>query len=482
MSIADLSDASSTDGADIGRSGRTASPVLTFLGAAGTVTGSCFLLETGGARLLVDAGLYQGPRELRRRNWEPLPVAPGSLDAVALTHAHLDHCGHLPRLVREGFAGPILCTQETAALATIVLRDSAHLLEEEARYANESGWSRHRPALPLYTSEDVERTLRLLAPTPYGIRQAVAGSIGVRLEPAGHILGSATVTVDLAGEVVTFSGDLGRNGHPLLKAPAPPPAAGTLVLESTYGDRVHPAPQPDVLAGAIRRTIGRGGTVLIPAFAVDRTELVLLELERLERSGQIPRVPIHVDSPMALAALGVYLRALEDGSDQLRPDRAEALQRLSSLDLHAVRDAATSQRLNVPDSPCIIVSASGMATGGRVVHHLAHQVGHARNCVVLTGYQAPGTRGRQLLDGARHVKVHGHYVPVRAEIVDVPDFSVHADADELVAWVASAASPPSTVYVVHGEPASAAALAARLEDELGICAVVPGLGERVRVD
>ncbi len=459
-----------------------ASPVLTFLGAAGTVTGSCFLLEHGGTRVLVDAGLYQGGHDLRRRNWDPLPVAAGSIDVIALTHAHLDHCGHLPRLVREGYDGPILCTAETAALAAIVLRDSAHLLEEEAHHANEAGWSRHRPALPLYTAEDVERTLRLLTPVRFGDRQVPSGAIGVRLDPAGHILGSATITLDVAAEVVAFSGDLGRDGHPLLMPPAPPAAAGTLVLESTYGDRLHPEPRPDVLAGAVRRTIGRGGTVLIPAFAVDRTELVLLELERLERSGQIPRVPIHVDSPMALEALGVYLRALEEGSEQLRPERAEALQRLSALDLHAVRDAAASQRLNEPDTPCIIVSASGMATGGRIVHHLAHQVGNPRNSVVLTGYQAPGTRGRQLLDGARHLKLHGHYVPVRAEVVDVPDFSVHADADELLAWVASAESPPRTVYVVHGEPASAAALAARVEDELGICAVVPELGERVRVD
>jgi metallo-beta-lactamase family protein len=459
-----------------------ASPVLTFLGAAGTVTGSCFLLEHEGSRVLIDAGLYQGPSELRRRNWEPLGVDPGTVDAVVLTHAHLDHCGQLPRLVKDGFAGPILCSSETAALAAIVLRDSAHLLEEEARYANESGWSRHRPALPLYTAEDVEKTLRHFEPVPYDEHRAIAGSVGVRLHPAGHILGSATLEIDIAGHVVVFSGDLGRDGHPLLTPPPAPAAATALVLESTYGDRVHPPAEPGVLAGAIRRTVGRGGTVLIPAFAVDRTELVLLELERLERSGLIPRVPIHVDSPMALEALGVYLRALHDASPQLRSDRAAALERLSALDLHAVRDAGESRLLNDPDRPCIVVSASGMATGGRVVHHLAHQLPDPRNCVVLTGYQAPGTRGRQLQDGVRHLKIHGHYVPVRAEVVDVPDFSVHADADDLVGWVASAAAPPQTVYVVHGEPHSAAALADRIEEELGICAVVPTLGERVRVD
>lgn len=458
-----------------------ASPILSFLGAAGTVTGSCFLLEHGGSQVLVDAGLYQGPRELRRRNWDRLPVDPSAIDAIALTHAHLDHCGRLPCLVRDGFTGPILCSRETAALAAIVLRDSAHLLEEEARDANASGWTRHTPALPLYTAKDVEETIRLFEALPFGDRRE-AGSIGVRLHPAGHILGSATLEVDVAGETVVFSGDLGRDGHPLLLPPAAPAAAGTLVLESTYGNRVHPPADPDVLASAVRRTIGRGGSVLIPAFAVDRTELVLLELERLERTGCVPRVPIHVDSPMALEALGVYLRALHEGSPQLRTDRAEALDRLSSLDLHAVRDAAASQRLNDPETPCIIVSASGMASGGRVVHHLAHQLWNPRNCVVLTGYQAPGTRGRQLLEGARHLKVHGRYVPVRAEVVDVPDFSVHADADELVAWVASAPEPPKTVYVVHGEAESAASLAVRIEDELGICAVVPTVGERVRLD
>ncbi|MBV6728368.1 MBL fold metallo-hydrolase [Nocardioides daeguensis] len=459
-----------------------ASPILTFLGAVGTVTGSCFLLEHATSRVLVDAGLYQGPGELRRRNWEPFAIDPRSLDAVVLTHAHLDHCGQLPRLVKDGFDGPIYCSAETAALAAIVLRDSAHLLEEEARYANESGWTRHRPALPLYSAQDVEQTLRHLVPVLYDERRELTTTVGVRLHPAGHILGSATLEVDIAGEVVVFSGDLGRAGHPLLEPPAPPAAATALVLESTYGNRVHPPAEPDVLAGAVRRTIGRGGTVLIPAFAVDRTELVLLELERLERAGLIPRVPIYVDSPMALEALGVYLRALHDGSPQLRGDRAAALERLGALDLHSVRDAGESQRLNAPDQPCIIVSASGMATGGRIVHHLAHQLPDSRNCVVLTGYQAPGTRGRQLQDGARHVKIHGHYVPVRAEVVDIPDFSVHADADDLVAWVASAPAPPTTVYVVHGEPDSAAALAERIEDELGICAVVPTLAERVRVD
>ena len=457
-------------------------PALTFLGAAGTVTGSRFLVEAGSGRLLVDAGLYQGVRSLRRRNWEEFPVRPSTLDAVVLTHAHLDHCGYLPRLVRDGFSGAILSTRDTADLAEIVLRDSAHLQEEDARCANEGGWSRHRPALPLYDGADVEETLRFFSPVEFDDPVRVSDGLQVTLLPAGHILGSAVALLQAGDQRIAFSGDLGRPGHPLLQAPGPPPVVRTLVIESTYGDRHHPTPDAEVLAGAVRRTVARGGTVLIPAFAVDRTELVLLELLRLTDEGLIPRIAVYVDSPMALAALGVYQRAMRRPSAQLRNGHLDLLDDLERLDLHAVHDAKESAGLNEPDRPCIIVSASGMATGGRVVHHLAHQIADGRNCVVLTGYQAEGTRGRQLLDGERHLKMYGRYLPVRAEIVQVPDFSVHADSDELVAWVRSGEQLPHTVYVVHGEPAAAAALASRLEAELGVCAIVPRYGERVLLD
>lgn len=458
------------------------SPVLTFLGAAGTVTGSRFLVELDRRRVLVDAGLYQGLSDLRRRNWDPMPFPPATIEAAVLTHAHLDHCGYLPRLVKDGFTGPIVSTADTAALAEIVLRDSAHLQEEDARYANEAGWSKHHPALPLYDTGDVERTVQLFQPISFDEPTTLTEDVSVTLRAAGHILGSSVATLDAGDRRVVFSGDLGRQAHPLLAPPKPPPSADAIVIESTYGDRVHPEPDPDILADAVRRTIGRGGSVLIPAFAVDRTELVLLELRRLTDAGEIPRLPIFVDSPMALAALEVYRRALRESSPQLRADRLQALAALDHLDLHGVRDVEHSQRLNQPKFPCIIVSASGMATGGRVVHHLAHQLPDPRNCVVLTGYQAIGTRGRDLAEGARHVKMHGRYVPVRAEIVQIPDFSVHADAAELTAWVGSAPTLPRTVYVVHGEPHSAAALARRLEDDLGVCAVVPRQGERVRLD
>jgi metallo-beta-lactamase family protein len=456
------------------------SPTLTFLGAVGTVTGSRFLVEGADGRVLVDAGLYQGVAELRRRNWASLDVDPAGLDAVVVTHAHLDHSGYLPKLVKDGFTGPIVCTPQTAELVAIVLRDSAHLQEEDAAYANAEGFSRHHPALPLYDRDDVERTLPLLAPVDYLERRVLAHGMAVTLRPAGHILGSSTAALDVDGVRVLFSGDLGRPHHPLLLPPADPPDADVIVVESTYGAREHPEPDDDLLASAVRRTAGRGGTVLIPAFAVDRTELVLLELERLRKAGRIPDLPVYVDSPMALAALDVYRHATRAGGGHVRPD----LHRADLFDLpmvHRVREAGESMTLNKPDYPCIVVSASGMATGGRVVHHLRHQLPDQRNTVVLTGYQAEGTRGQQLLNGARQLKMHGRYVPVRAEIVQISDFSVHADSSELVAWLGRAPRAPHTVYVVHGEPEASAGLAARIDRELHWPAVVPRYGERVRL-
>lgn len=456
------------------------SPSLTFLGATGTVTGSRFLVDTAGSRVLVDAGLYQGLRELRRRNWEPFPVDPAALDAVVLTHAHLDHCGYLPRLVREGFTGPVVCTSATAELVGIILRDSARIQEEDARYANEAGFSKHRPALPLYDSGDVQKALPLLRPVPFEEDVPVGEDVSVTLRSAGHILGAATALVNADGARTLFSGDLGRPEHPILGPRADPPESDVVVVESTYGDRTHADRDTDVLADAVRRTIGRGGSVLIPAFAVDRTELVLLRLGRLMTDGAIPTVPVHVDSPMALAALDVYRRSLVTDSRTRHLDLAPAT--FGVPDLRAVRTATESQQLNRPKRPCIVVSASGMATGGRVVHHLADQLPDPANCVVLTGYQAAGTRGRDLVNGVEQVKIHGRYVPVRAEIVDDPEFSVHADAPEVVDWLRRMPREPRTLYAVHGEPSARDALVARVRDELGWCAVAPRYGERVRLD
>ena len=455
-------------------------PVLSFLGAAGSVTGSRFLVEGGGCRFLVDAGLYQGLAELRRRNWEPFGSDPASLDAVVVTHAHLDHSGYLPRLVREGFRGRVLCTRETAQLAEIVLRDSAHLQEEDAAYANESGFSRHHPALPLYDARDVERVLPLFEPVAYGEPVPLSDDASVTLRRAGHIVGSATVLVEADGARALFSGDLGRAHHPLLEPPDDPPRADAVVVESTYGDRAHP---PDdggaLLADVVSRTVARGGSVLVPAFAVDRTELVLLALRRLREAGRIPDIPVYVDSPMALAALEVYRSAAHRPGSGMRVGSPE----LVSGNVVEVHDAASSERLNKPKEPCILISASGMATGGRVVHHLRYQLPDPRNTVILTGYQAEGSRGQQLASGARQVKVHGRYVPVRAEVVQLQTLSVHADGDELIGWLARmpSATPPPTAYVVHGEKRSTAALARRIREELDWGAVAPRLGERVVV-
>jgi metallo-beta-lactamase family protein len=460
---------------------------VTFLGGAGTVTGSKTLVESGGHRILVDCGLFQGLRELRRRNWAPLPVDPTTLEAVVLSHAHLDHCGYLPALVGQGFCGPVLCTAGTAELAEIVLRDSARLAEEEARDARVGGWSRHADPRPLYDEADAQKAIDLLTVIPDGTGATLdveaAPGITVRLPGAGHILGSASPVVTAGGSVIAFSGDLGRPGHPLLLPPAPPPAAGTIVVESTYGNRIHPEQDVRPLRDAVRRTLARGGVVVIPAFAVDRTEAVLIALGELMRSHELPAVPVFVDSPMALAALRVYREALSAGDPQLRPEVVAAARAgrdpFDPGDLREATSAAESMTLNSPGMACIIVSASGMASGGRVVHHLAHLLPDPRNTVLLVGYQAVGTRGRALIDGARQVKIHGRYVPVRAEVTELQEFSVHADADDLVAWLRGAPAAPQVCYVTHGEPEAAAALAARIRDELDWCAVVPQPGERV---
>jgi metallo-beta-lactamase family protein len=459
---------------------RQASASLTFLGAAGTVTGSKFLLEAGPDRVLVDAGLFQGQREWRRRNWRPLDVDPASLGSVVLTHAHLDHSGYLPRLVREGFGGPVVCTPNTAALVAIVLRDAAHLQEEDAAYARHAGFSKHDPPLPLFDTDDVDRALKLLDPVPVDTERGLGAGRSVTLRSAGHILGSAFAEVHWGRHRITFSGDLGRSRHPLLRPPERPHPADTVVVESTYGRRRHHEGANEELAVAVNRTLDRGGAALLPAFAVDRTPMLLQVLADLIAAGEVPDVPVFVDSPMALTALEVYREAARAADPELRP---EVLGRQVAsvpprLRLMATREA--SEQLNQPQEPCIIVSASGMATGGRVLHHLRHQLPDRRNSVILTGFQVPGTRGHSLVQGARHVKIHGEEVPVRAEVVSIDGFSAHADEDELLEWLGQM-PPPRTAYVVHGEPDSSEALAERLRRRLGWNAVVPRYLERVRL-
>lgn len=458
---------------------------LDFLGGVGTVTGSRFLVGTASSRLLVDCGLFQGLRDLRRRNWEPFPVDPAGIDSVVLSHAHLDHCGYLPAFCRDGFTGPVFATSGTADLAAVVLRDSAHLLDEDARHAKDHGYSKHRPPRPLYTDADVDTALRLVTQTAFDMDTAVTHDIRARFAPAGHILGSSTVLVRLpdVGRTVLFSGDLGRPAHPLLVPPGPPAAADVVVVESTYGDRRHaPDDGGALLAQAINRAVRRGGSVVIPAFAVDRTEVILLALRRLRADGAIPDLPIYVDSPMALTALRIYRDAIRSHSPEVRGDLPAGDDLFDPGNLHEATTVAQSAALNAPRWPCIIVSASGMVSGGRVLHHLAGLLPDENNTVVLAGYQAVGTRGRDLLDGATAIKIHGRYVPVRAEIVDVPAFSVHADAGEVVAWLGTMPARPDVCYVVHGEPVAAQALRSRIQQELGWTVVVPRLGERVRLD
>lgn len=361
---------------------------LRFLGAAGTVTGSRFLVDSGSARVVVDCGMFQGRKDLRLRNWAPFPVEPASVDAVVLTHAHLDHVGALPALVRDGFRGVTWCTPSTAELAAIVLRDSAHLHEEEAAYANRKGFSKHHPALPLYTTADAEAAIETLRPLPFHAPQEVAGDVEVVLRPAGHILGSATAAlrVGAGNRRLLFSGDLGRSDHPLLSPPDDPPAADVVVTESTYGGRAHTALEDglDQLADIVTTAVSRGGKVIIPAFAVDRTEVVLIALVQLVREGRIPRLPIHVDSPMALAVLGIYREAMDGAAMDVRPGvDSSVFEGCGSL--HEVRTVEESRALGDLAYPAVIISASGMATGGRVVHHLVRSLPDPRNAVLLAG-------------------------------------------------------------------------------------------------
>ncbi|MCA0308122.1 MAG: MBL fold metallo-hydrolase [Actinobacteria bacterium] len=452
---------------------------LTFLGGAGTVTGSKFLLADDGRRVLVDAGVFQGEKELRERNWQPFPVPPQSIDLVLLTHAHTDHVGYLPALVRDGFAGVVLATEATCELAEIVLRDAAFLAERDAEYAASHGYSRHTPPLPLFTEADVERTLRLLRVVDYDEDEDLGEGWTARWTRAGHILGAASIRVRTPSTSVLFSGDLGRHEHPVLRAREVPEGADTVVVESTYGDREHHDPAGaahEPLADLIRRTARRGGSVLIPAFAVDRTEVVLQTLTNLMRDGRIPDLPVFVNSPMALAALGVYRDPRFAG--ELRPD-LDVTGFVDLPRLHEVHSTEESIALNRPTMPCVIISSSGMATGGRVLHHLEHLLPDSRNAVVLAGYQAAGTRGRALLDGVTTLKMHGRQVAVRAEVLQDEEFSVHADCSELLDWLAALSPAPTAVFAVHGTPESASALAGKAHDRLGLATRPAVLGETV---
>ena len=441
---------------------------LQFLGATGTVTGSKYLLRHAQSALLVDCGLFQGFKQLRLRNWEPLPVPAASIDAIVLTHAHIDHSGFVPLLAQQGFGGKVHCSEATYELCRILLPDSGHLQEEEADYANRHGFSKHKPALPLYTRDDAERCLKLFAPRRFGSVWEPIPGLQARLDPSGHMLGSAFVRIDDGERSILFSGDIGRPNDLVLRAPVQVPGADYVVVESTYGDRQHEASDPlSQLGDVINRTAARGGVVVIPAFAVGRAQTLLYGLHLLRERGAIHHLPVYLDSPMAIDATRIYHAHREE--HRLTPEQCEAMCHAATI----VNKVEDSKVLSARHGPMVIVSASGMATGGRVVHHLKSFAPDRRNTILFAGYQAGGTRGAAILNGAASVRIHGEDVPIRAEVAALPNLSAHADAGEILTWMRGFERAPRQVYVTHGEPAAADAMRARIEHELGWPARVP---------
>lgn len=454
-----------------------ASPCVTFLGATDTVTGSRYLVETDDARVLVDCGLFQGPKRLRQRNWSPPDFDPAALDAVILTHAHVDHSGYLPRLCKAGFRGRVYCTEGTRDLLGILLPDAGHLQEEEARLANRGGYSRHQPALPLYTRADAEACLAQLAPVGYHAEFAPARGVSASFTRAGHIIGSGCLRLALGAASITFTGDVGRPRDPVMRPPEPLRPTDYLVVESTYGDRRHPAADPaEALARVVAETAARRGTLVVPAFAVGRAQHLLHLLAELAAQRRIPEVPVYLDSPMAIDATALLYRHRED--HVLDEAACARMSRLAAC----TRTPDESKAIDRRGGPAIIISASGMATGGRVLHHLARFLPDASSAVLLVGYQAAGTRGRALADGADELKIHGQYVPVRARVERIDALSAHADYRELIDWLRGSAIAPRRALVTHGEPAASDALRRRLRDELAWDAATPGLGDRLQLE
>jgi metallo-beta-lactamase family protein len=446
---------------------------LTCLGGAGTVTGSKHLLEAQGRRLLVDCGLFQGLKKLREMNREPLPLRPSSIDTVVLTHAHLDHSGYLPKLVKDGFRGDIYASSATHGVAEIILRDSGKLQENDADNANRYGYSKHAPALPLYGLHEAEQALERFSDLPFGQPTSLPGGARLTLRRAGHILGAATAEVAWADTKVVFSGDLGRYGDPTMVDPEDVREADYLVVESTYGDRLHENLDPtDALGEVIERTTARGGTVIIPAFAVGRAQSLLYHLWRLKEAGRLPLTPIYLDSPMAISATELLHRHRED--HRLPPDVCDATCAVATY----VRDVEMSKKVTSNTMPKVIIAASGMATGGRVLHHIKAYAPDRRNTILFSGFQAAGTRGRSMVEGAREVKIHGQWIPIEAEVANLGMLSAHADASEILRWLSGFRRPPKKTFIVHGEPHASDALRLQIKDRLGWDCVIPEMMER----
>jgi metallo-beta-lactamase family protein len=459
-------------------------PELTFLGAARTVTGSKYLLTHGKAVVLFDCGLFQGLKELRLRNWQDLSIPAASIAAVVLTHAHLDHVGYVPRLVKQGFKGPVFCTAGTAELSRLVLPDSGRIQEEDARQANRHGYSKHSPAMPLYDEADAHRALTHFHPVGFHRQIEVADGVTVEFKGSGHLLGSAYVVTRLSGgSTILFGGDLGRYARPVLPDPEDAVQADTVLVESTYGDRDHPTDdQGNELAVVIRETAARGGKVVIPAFAIGRVEELLYWIRRLERERRIPTLPVFVDSPMASEALRFYIQRAHELDPDMQPDRkpgARDVSAFATARFQVIASPQQSKELTASRKSGIVISSSGMATGGRVLHHLAAALPDPRNTVLLVGFQAEGTRGRQLLEGAAEVRIHGGPVPVRARVAKLNSMSGHADRGEIIRWLKTLPAPPRRLFLVHGEPAPMDALKAKIKQELGWDAATPQHLERV---
>lgn len=444
---------------------------LTFLGAAGTVTGSRYLLSSDGWSYLVDCGLFQGGHRMEQRNWEPFGAAPDKLDAVLLTHAHIDHVGYLPRLVVEGFHGSVYATEATCALLELILPDSAHLQEQDAAFANKRGFGRHRPALPLYTAADAERALSFLRPVPFQQEIRVDG-LAVTWRPAGHLLGSAILEIELDSVArdrrLVFSGDLGRYDSEVMRPPTEVKYGDVLLVESTYGDRRHDdASIAEGLSSALHFVAESKGVLLIPSFAVGRTQQVLYHIRRLQDSGKAPDIPVYIDSPMAVDASRIYCRFGDDHNLDVNLLMDEGACPLRCRDTRFVSDVADSKALNSAPGPAVILSASGMLSGGRILHHLKWRLPDPRNAVLFVGYQAEGTRGRALVEGAQSLRIHGEVIPARAKITRIDALSGHADREELLRWLSGFSELPSRIYVVHGEPAASLSLKRLVGERLG---------------
>ena len=464
---------------------------LSFWGGVGTVTGSKYLVESNGSRVLVDCGLFQGLRELRERNWEDPPFDPRGLDAVVITHAHVDHTAYLPRLVRLGFGGPVFCSKGTAELLKLLLPDSARLQEEEAEYRNRKGLTRHEPALPLYTEGDARAAIKLIKTCPNtGEPTEVASGVRAGFRVAGHILGSSLVLLELdgagedgRGRRVLFSGDLGHYDQPIIRDPDPPPACDYMLVESTYGDRLHDAADPkDELARIINETRERGGVVLIPAFAIGRTQELIYLIRELEDEKRIPVLPVRVDSPMAAAATQVYSHRTEEQDEDYASILRERRHPLRTHSMLTTSSRDDSKRLNDERGTRIIISASGMMTGGRVMHHAQRYLPDERATIVFVGYQAAGTIGRRIIEGEREVRIFKHPIPVRCHIERIGGFSAHADWQEVLRWLSGMPAPPRRSFTTHGEPEAAAAMAEHIRERYGWRVDAPQYGETVELE